>query len=77
MIGDSLGMTQSALLKWTGFDGLPDFSNIKDEDFKPAFDAALNEAQKEIETIAASEEKATIEGFLKLFEPAGPIKFDQ
>lgn len=64
-------MTQSALLKWTGFDGLPDFSNIKDEDFKPAFDAALNEAQKEIETIAASEEKATIEGFLKPFELAG------
>ena len=34
-------MSKTALLEWSGFEGLPDFSKIHDEDFKPAFEEAL------------------------------------
>lgn len=64
-------MSKSALLKWTGFEGLPDFSNIRDVDFKPAFEEALQDAEAEVEKIAASTEPATIDGFLTSFELAG------
>lgn len=64
-------MSKSALLKWSGFEGLPDFSKIHDEDFKPAFEEALKEAEAEVEKIAACEQPATIEGFLTSFELAG------
>ena len=64
-------MSKSALLKWSGFEGLPDFSKIHDEDFKPAFEEALKDAEAEVEKIAACEQPATIEGFLTSFELAG------
>jgi len=64
-------MSKTALLEWTGFEGLPDFSKIHDEDFKPAFEEALKDAEAEIEQIAASPEPATIDGFLQSFELAG------
>lgn len=64
-------MSKSAFLKWSGFEGLPDFSKIHDEDFKPAFEEALKDAEAEVEKIAACEQPATIEGFLTSFELAG------
>ncbi len=64
-------MSKTALLEWSGFEGLPDFSKIHDEDFKPAFEEALKDAEAEIEQIAASPEPATIDGFLQAFELAG------
>lgn len=64
-------MTTSALLKWTGFEGLPDFSLIKDEDFKPAFEEALRSAEEEVEAIAALTEPATLNNFLEPFELSG------
>lgn len=64
-------MSKSALLKWSGFEGVPDFSKIHDEDFKPAFEEALKDAEAEVEKIAACEQPATIEGFLTSFELAG------
>lgn len=64
-------MSKTALLEWSGFEGLPDFSKIRDEDFKPAFEEALKDAEAEIEQIATSPEPATIDGFLQSFELAG------
>ncbi|CAM1638394.1 M3 family metallopeptidase [Bartonella apis] len=64
-------MSKTALLEWSGFEGLPDFSKIRDEDFKPAFEEALKDAEAEIEQIATSPEPVTIDGFLQSFELAG------
>ena len=41
-----------ALVNWTGHEGLPRFEAIMDEDFAPAFDAALARHEAEIEAIA-------------------------
>ncbi|UTO28553.1 M3 family metallopeptidase [Bartonella harrusi] len=64
-------MTKEAVLDWKGFSGLPDFSSISDEDFRPAFEQALQEAEQELETIATVQEPATLESFLQPFELSG------
>ncbi|UNF47168.1 M3 family metallopeptidase [Bartonella krasnovii] len=64
-------MTKSAVLDWKGFSGLPDFSSIRDEDFKPAFEQALQEAEEELEAIAMVQETPTLENFLQSFELCG------
>ncbi|EJF80859.1 hypothetical protein MCO_00091 [Bartonella sp. DB5-6] len=64
-------MTKVAVLDWGGFSGLPDFSSINDEDFAPAFEQALQEAEKEIEMIATVREAPTLENFLQHFELCG------
>ncbi|WP_455475835.1 M3 family metallopeptidase [Bartonella sp. B17] len=64
-------MTKAAVLDWKGFAGLPDFSSINDDDFKPAFEQALKEAEEEIEAIAAVQDAPTIENFLQPFELSG------
>ena len=52
------------------FDEAP-FSQIKDEHFKPAFLAALEEARKEIEDITKSEEPPTYANTLEALEFCG------
>lgn len=64
-------MTKSAVLDWKGFSGLPDFSSIRDEDFKPAFEQGLQEAEEELEAIAMVQEPPTLENFLQPFELCG------
>ncbi|WP_407965707.1 M3 family metallopeptidase [Bartonella sp. C271] len=64
-------MTQAAIFDWMGFSGLPDFASINDDDFKPAFEHVLKEAEEEIEVIAALEELPTLENFLQPFELVG------
>ncbi|WP_175868512.1 M3 family metallopeptidase [Bartonella gabonensis] len=64
-------MTKAAVLDWKGFSGLPDFSSIRDEDFKPAFEQALQEAEEELEVIAMVQEPPTLENFLQPFELCG------
>ncbi|WP_254492786.1 M3 family metallopeptidase [Bartonella sp. B1099] len=64
-------MTKAAVLDWKGFSGLPDFSSIRDEDFKPAFEQALQEAEEELEAIAMVQESPTLENFLQPFELCG------
>lgn len=59
-------MTKAAVLVWRGFSGLPDFSLISDEDFKPAFEQALQEAEEELESIAMVQEPPTLENFCNL-----------
>ncbi|WP_375606749.1 M3 family metallopeptidase [Bartonella sp. AC142YNZD] len=64
-------MTKAAVLDWKGFSGLPDFFSISDEDFKPAFEQALQEAEEELEAIAMVQEPPTLENFLQPFELCG------
>ncbi|WP_375646027.1 M3 family metallopeptidase [Bartonella sp. TT29SHDZB] len=64
-------MTKESVLDWKGFSGLPDFSSISDEDFKPAFKQALQEAEEELEAIAMVQEPPTLENFLQPFELCG------
>lgn len=64
-------MTKAAVLDWKGFSGLPDFSSIRDEDFKSAFEQALQEAEEELEAVAIVQEPPTLENFLQPFELSG------
>ncbi|WP_332060572.1 M3 family metallopeptidase [Bartonella sp. CB74] len=64
-------MTKAAVLNWKGFAGLPDYTLISDNDFKPAFEQALKEAEEEIEAIATIQESPTLENFLQPFELSG------
>ncbi|AQX28350.1 peptidyl-dipeptidase Dcp [Bartonella sp. JB15] len=64
-------MTQTAMLDWMKFSGLPDFASINDGDFRSAFEQALKEAEEEIEAIAAVEELPTLENFCNLLSLLG------
>ena len=45
-----------ALVDWNGHNGLPKFDAVRDEDFAPAFDAALLSHEQEIDAIAGNAE---------------------
>jgi peptidyl-dipeptidase Dcp len=64
-------LTSSPLTRWTGPLGLPEFEKIEDDDFGPAFDAALAAHQAEIDAIAADPDPATIENTLAALELSG------
>ncbi len=49
----------------------PPFDKIKDEDFMPAFEQAIDETRKEIEAIAGNKEKPTFENTLEALEYSG------
>lgn len=60
-----------ALVHWTGHEGLPRFEAVKDEDFAPAFDAALAAHEAEIDAIAGNAEPPTFENTIVALEIAG------
>ncbi|WP_420960606.1 M3 family metallopeptidase [Brucella sp. IR073] len=60
-----------ALAEWRGPLGLPDFTAFSDEDFAPAFEAALAQDMAEIEAIASNGETPDIENTLKALQLAG------
>ncbi|RCS22464.1 peptidase M3 [Phyllobacterium salinisoli] len=60
-----------ALSVWSGPLGLPDFTAFSDDDFGPAFDAALAGDMAEIEAIAAASETPTIDNTLKALQLTG------
>ncbi|NRP69244.1 Peptidyl-dipeptidase dcp [Ensifer psoraleae] len=60
-----------ALVNWTGHEGLPRFDAVKDEDFAPAFDAALAAHEAEIDAIANNPEPPTFENTVVALEIAG------
>ncbi|WEX88771.1 M3 family metallopeptidase [Sinorhizobium garamanticum] len=60
-----------ALVNWTGHEGLPRFDAVKDEDFAPAFDAALAAHEAEIDAIAQNPEPPTFENTVVALEIAG------
>jgi peptidyl-dipeptidase Dcp len=59
------------LTRWTGFEGLPDFAVLTDEQFKPVFDAALAAHAAEIEAIAGNPDAPTLENTLAALELCG------
>ncbi|WP_200914060.1 hypothetical protein, partial [Microbacterium sp. Leaf203] len=59
------------LTAWNGPLGLPDFEQIGDGDFGPVFDMALRAHEAEIEQIANSKDKATVENTLAALELGG------
>jgi peptidyl-dipeptidase Dcp len=58
------------LSDWTGEFGLPPFAAISDEDFGPAFDAALAEARANIAVIAAAPDAPTFANTIEAMELA-------
>ena len=63
-------MTNPLLSDWTGPFALPPFAQIRDEDFAPAFDAALDEARAKIKAIAENTAPATFDNTIKALEQA-------
>ncbi|MEM6323396.1 MAG: M3 family metallopeptidase [Pseudomonadota bacterium] len=63
-------MTNPLLAHWDTPFGLPPFSQISDDDFAPAFEAALNEAREEIARIADNAEAPTFANTIEALEKA-------
>ncbi|MDX0557995.1 peptidase M3 [Sinorhizobium medicae] len=60
-----------ALVNWTGHEGLPRFEAVRDEDFGPAFDAALAAHEAEIDAIARNAEPPSFGNTVVALEIAG------
>ncbi|MDE3028643.1 MAG: M3 family metallopeptidase, partial [Paracoccaceae bacterium] len=63
-------MTNPLLAPWTGPFALPPFAAIRDEDFSPAFDAALAEARAAVAVIAADPQPPTFANTIEALERA-------
>ncbi len=63
-------MTNPLLADWTGPFALPPFAALKDEDFGPAFDAALTQARANIAAIAANPEAPSFANTIEAMERA-------
>ena len=64
-------MSNPLLEPWDGPFGLPDFTAIRDEHFRPAFDAALAEQTSEFEAICANPEAPTFDNTIEALERHG------
>ena len=60
----------AVLSEWDGEFGLPPFAAIKDEDFGPAFEAALAEARGNIAAIAGAQEVPSFANVIEAMELA-------
>ena len=58
------------LADWTAPFGLPPFNALSDDDFQPAFEAALSESRSNIDAIAGNEESPTFENTIEALELA-------
>ena len=58
------------LTHWNTTFSLPPFADIRDEDFAPAFDAALVEARKNIAEIAANPDAPSFANTIEAMELA-------
>lgn len=63
-------MTNPLRSVWTADFGLPPFQSIKDSDFAPAFDAALEAARARIAEIAEAEDEPTFANTIEALEQA-------
>jgi peptidyl-dipeptidase Dcp len=59
------------LTKWNGEFGLPDFQQVSDRDFRPAFDHAMSAHLAEIKAIAGSADAPTMANTIEAFELSG------
>ncbi|MDX1716066.1 MAG: M3 family metallopeptidase [Anderseniella sp.] len=60
-----------ALTKWNGEFGLPDFQQVSDRDFEPAFDHAMAAHLAEIDVIAGNGDAPTMANTIEAFELSG------
>jgi peptidyl-dipeptidase Dcp len=60
-----------ALIDWNGRNGLPDFAQISESDFSPAFDVAFKLHEAEIDTIANNPETPSFDNTIVALEIAG------
>ncbi|HEY4191404.1 MAG TPA: M3 family metallopeptidase [Mesorhizobium sp.] len=67
----AIDLAAHPLTAWNGPLGLPDFSRFGDDDFAPAFDAALKAHAAEIDKIAGNPQPATIDNTLAALELGG------
>ena len=58
------------LIQWTGPLGLPRFDLIQDQDFAPAFDVCLKQAEAAVEAIAANPEPPNFDNTVAALETA-------
>ena len=63
-------MTNPLLQDWTGPFGMPPFDAIDDDDFEPAFDAALAEARAAVQAIADDPAPASFANTIEALERA-------
>jgi peptidyl-dipeptidase Dcp len=62
------------LRDWTGpYGGVPNFADVRVEQFKPALEAAMDESRREIEAIASRPEPPTFENTIEAFEGSGRL----
>ena len=66
-------MINPLLVPWTGPFGLPPFADIRDEDFGPAFDAAVAEARRNIAAISGTSAPATFANTIEAMELAEEV----
>jgi peptidyl-dipeptidase Dcp len=73
--GDSslAGRDNPFLSKWSTPYGLPDFGLLKLEDYRPAFDAGIEQQQQEIEQITASTQNPTFANTIEALEVSGSL----
>ena len=71
--GDAEMKSDNVLLNdWTGpYGGVPPWREINEDQFLPAFDAAIKQAKADIEKIADSDEPPTFENTIVEYEKAG------
>ena len=60
-----------AVTHWSGKNGLPEFGKVTEEDFAPAFEAALAAHEAEIDEIAGNPDAPTFENTIVALEIAG------
>ncbi len=65
--------TNPLLSPWKSKLGLPPFKSLKAEHFRPAFDAALKEHEREISKISGARTKATFTNTIVAMEKAGAV----
>ena len=67
----AVDLARHPLTHWTGILGLPDFSLISDDQFKPVFEAALAAHEVEVASIANNADAPTIQNTLAALELCG------
>jgi len=71
MSASAIDLDRHPLTCWTGPLGLPAFEDVSDDDFAPAFEAALAAHAAEIDAIAENTAPATIDNTLAALDLAG------
>ncbi|MEM7744485.1 MAG: M3 family metallopeptidase [Pseudomonadota bacterium] len=66
-------MTNPLLAPWDGPFGMPDFGAVTDDHFRPAFDAAIAEQEREFEAIATDPAPPTFENTVDALERHGQL----